>query len=324
MAEVFALIERVAASPISVLVLGETGTGKEVIAETLWKKSPRAKKPLLRINCAAFAEHLLESELFGHERGAFTGASEAKTGLFEAAHEGTLFLDEIGELPPATQAKLLRVLEDREVRRIGATAARKVDVRFVAATNRDLEGDARAGRFRADLLYRINGISIRLPALRDRRAEIVPLAESFVGRFADLAGRAPPHLDRSACDKLLAHDWPGNVRELRNVMERALLYAAGDVIEARHLDLGSAAGTASMPPSFAPSSPAHAHLAHSHPSTTSGGENLTAVQREERARIVAVLAECAGNQTHAARRLGISRGTLVARLAQYDVPRPRK
>ncbi len=228
MGQLEALIARVAASTISVLILGETGAGKEVLAGRIHALSPRAAAPFLAINCASLSETLLESELFGHERGAFTGAVATKPGLLETADGGTVFLDEIGDLPSAIQVKLLRVLEDRRVLRVGAVKSKPIDVRFVAATNRDLEGDVRRGGFRRDLYFRLNGITLEVPPLRERRDEIARLAGVFAAEtaaqlgFVGSAGIAP-----AAMEMLLDYVWPGNVRELRNVMERAVVLARG-------------------------------------------------------------------------------------------------
>jgi transcriptional regulator with PAS, ATPase and Fis domain len=225
---------RIAQGAISVVILGETGTGKEVLAHTLHELSGRGGK-LVVVNCAALSESLLESELFGHERGAFTGASATKLGLFEVARGGTVFLDEIGELPLALQAKLLRVLETREIYRLGATAPTRLDVRFLSATHRDLATEVVEGRFRSDLWFRINGITLVVPPLRERRAAIPSLAERLLCDAASAAGRAAPRLGSDAHAALLRHDWPGNVRELRTVMERALMLVADDAVGATHI-----------------------------------------------------------------------------------------
>ncbi|MBX3264360.1 MAG: sigma 54-interacting transcriptional regulator, partial [Labilithrix sp.] len=226
------LVELVAASNLSVVLLGETGVGKEVSAERIHALSARRTGPFVRINCAALADTLLETELFGHERGAFTGAVKTKVGLLEAAHGGTVLLDEIGEMPATTQAKLLRVLESREVMRVGSVEARPIDVRVLAATNRDLPALVASGAFRSDLYFRLDGITIRLPPLRERRDEILPLARSLL---AGATKGAPPPLSAQAIARLESYAWPGNVRELRNVVERAIVLSAGGPIEAHHL-----------------------------------------------------------------------------------------
>lgn len=308
-------IDKVARGQISVLLLGETGVGKEVLAEEVHRRSNRSAGPLIRVNCAAISPQLVESELFGHEKGAFTGAEGAKAGLLEAAHEGTLFLDEVGELPEAVQAKFLRVLEQREVTRVGSTRARKVDVRVVAATNRDLAQASKQGQFRQDLFFRLSGISIRIPPLRDRREEIMPLAESFAARFGLELGLAITRFSQEAAGWLQSHPWPGNVRELRNRVERAVLLQQDGVIEVEHLyDESEAAEStsSSVPvaaPSFAPPAPV--------------GEQDAAWHRR-REEILAAIAASGGNQTLAAERLGVNRKTLGRQLDKYQIPRPRK
>ena len=235
MRHLYQLVDRVAGSEISVLILGETGVGKEVLAERLHRRSPRAGRPFLRLNCAALSESLLESELFGHEQGAFTGAAKTKPGLLETADGGTAFLDEIGECPPAMQVKLLRVIEERKVMRVGGLESRAIDVRFLAATNRDLDAEVARGAFRQDLYFRLDGITLYMPPLRDRGSEILPLAHRFAEAAARRDGRSVPRIDPEAEAMLLAYAWPGNIRELRNVVERAVLLASGDIIEPQHL-----------------------------------------------------------------------------------------
>jgi len=295
MTRLYALVDRIAVGTLPVLITGETGAGKEVLAEEIHRRSPRAKGPFVRINCAAIAENLLESELFGYEKAAFTGAGQAKPGIIETADEGTLLLDEVGELPLPLQAKLLRVIEQREVMRVGALKPRKVDLRFLSATHHDLATDVRSGDFRQDLYFRLNGITLRVPPLRERRGEILDLARTFIAANSKQLGRKPPRLTEDAVKALEAHGWPGNVRELRNVIERAVLLTPGDRIEAEHLVFDEAATP------IAPSE-----------------------DDPERARIVAALAECGGSQTRAAKLLGISRRTLTNRLNALNLPRPRK
>jgi GGDEF domain-containing protein len=244
MRKVHFLAERAAASNISVLILGETGVGKEVMAEAIHALSARAGRPLVRINCAALSASLIETELFGHERAAFTGASEAKPGLFETADGGTVLLDEIGEFPQVLQSKLLRVIETHQVFRVGAIKPRTIDVRFLAATNRILEDEVARGAFRQDLYYRLNGISLVIPPLRARVDEIAPLARSFLESAARRDGRPVPSLTAEAVALLEAYAWPGNIRELRNDMERALLIAPGREITAADLPLEKLGGTA--------------------------------------------------------------------------------
>jgi two-component system, NtrC family, response regulator AtoC len=305
MASVCALVTRVAASDAPVLLLGESGAGKEVIAQALHARSSRAAGPLVRLNCAAFSESLLESELFGHERGAFTGAHAAKPGLLETANGGSVFLDEIGEMSPALQAKLLRVLEERQVLRVGGLRSRPLDVRFIAATNRDLAAEVRTGGFRKDLYYRLSGLVVEIPPLRERRAEIEPLARLFIAQACARAEkRREPSLSDGALEMLRTYDWPGNVRELRNVMERIVLLCDADRIERRHLPLDKllpAAIAASEEPGDPP------------------GDLRAELQRVERSHIVRALEACNGNQSQAARMLGIARNTLLARIREYGL-----
>jgi len=305
-----------------VLILGETGVGKEVTARAIHERSPRATGPMICLNCAALAESLLESELFGYERGAFTGANQAKPGLIEAAHHGTVFLDEIGEMPLGLQAKLLRVLEQREVQRLGALRPRAVDVRFIAATNRDLEKEIAAGRFREDLYFRINGISITIPPLRERLDELEALANQFVVRAAEQARRRPPRISGQVLALMKRYAWPGNIRELRNAMERAVLLSSGDLITLEHIPSERWAPVVPVgkrPPSAAP--PAGAP-AMGDAATQAAGDLFAGMS--ERERVVAALEASKGNQTQAARLLGVSRRTLITRMEDYHLPRPRK
>jgi two-component system response regulator AtoC len=238
------MASRVAQSPINVLLLGETGVGKEVMAEAIHRSSARAQGPLVCINCAALSESLLERELFGHEAGAFTGASRAKPGLLETAEGGTIFLDEVGELPVPTQVKLLRVLEERKVLRVGGLSKRDIDVRFIAATSRDLEEEVRRRTFQKDVYFRLNGISLTIPPLRERITEIEPLARSFLSRVAaQMQLGTEPTLSPAALDALERYAWPGNIRELRNVIERAVVLCVSDTIMPAHLGLGQASQT---------------------------------------------------------------------------------
>ncbi len=232
---VFQVVKRAAPSRATVLILGESGTGKELIAQAIHEESPRKDKPFIKVNCAALSESLLESELFGHERGSFTGAVGRKEGRFELADGGTLFLDEIGEISPALQIKLLRVLQEREFERVGGTQTLKVDVRLVAATNRDLAAEMKAGRFREDLYYRLNVVAVPLPALRQRKGDIPALVNFFIEKYAKNYGKEVRGLAPGTLNTLLSHDWPGNVRELENVIERSVVLAPGRQLTADDL-----------------------------------------------------------------------------------------
>jgi two-component system response regulator AtoC len=334
MRRVYGLANSAARGAISVIILGETGVGKDVMAQEIHRMSPRAKAPFVAINCAAVSEGLLESELFGHEKGAFTGATEAKAGLLETAPGGTVFLDEIGDMPPKLQATLLRVIQTKQVQRVGSVKTRPIDVRFIAATHRDLESEIATGRFRQDLYYRLNGITLNIPPLRERRSEILPLVRSFLAQFArELGGDRPvPEISPEAARLLEAYTWRGNVREVRNVVERALLLCEGSEILPEHLPIESMAANAL---SFAPAPgmtplqpPVAAEVQPAYPTTgrptAPAGALPGGPVDEEKERILRVLAECAGNQTQAAKILGMARSTLIARLETYGVPRPRK
>jgi DNA-binding NtrC family response regulator len=294
---------------ITVLVLGETGTGKEVLANWIHRRSPRANGPLVCINCAALTETLLESELFGYEKGAFTGAASSKAGLLETASGGTVFLDEIGEMNEGLQTRLLRALENREITRVGGRVARPIDVRFIAATNRDLDAELASNRFRRDLYFRLNGISLTIPPLRDRPADVAPLARRFVSQASRAAKRRPPRLSAEAIEQLEAYSWPGNIRELRNVMERALVLCDGGEIGVEHLPVDKLRlqRLAASPVETLPAAPA----------------TIDAADERERRRILEVMAELGGNQTLVAAKLGVARGTLIARLERYGIKRPQ-
>jgi DNA-binding NtrC family response regulator/pSer/pThr/pTyr-binding forkhead associated (FHA) protein len=304
MQRAYTLVERIADTSMTVLILGETGVGKELVCEAIHQRSSRRDRPLIKLNCAALPESLLESELFGYERGAFTGADKRKVGFFEAADGGTLFLDEIGDMPLPLQAKLLRVLERKVITRVGGTNEVATDARLIAATHRNLDGDVRSGRFRQDLLFRIGGFTIAVPALRDRPSEIIPLAEHFVRTAAAEQARIPPALSDDARDALAGYDWPGNVRELRNALERALVLAT-DTITAADL-------------------PERLHDA-SHrvrPPVATGADVRGQLAEVERAAIVAALDAESGNQTRAARRLGLSRRALIYKMEKYGLKPP--
>jgi two-component system response regulator AtoC len=343
------LVERIAAGMLSVLIVGETGVGKELLAATVHRLSPRTEKPFLRLNCAALSESLLETELFGHERGAFTGAVQSKPGLFETAQGGTVFLDELGEMPISTQVKLLRVIEERQVQRVGALKPRSIDVRFVAATNRDLELAIAQGSFRQDLYFRLNGITLTIPPLRQRTSEIPGLARVFAQAACRHIGRAePPALSVETMKLLQQYSWPGNIRELRNVIERAVLLCGDEAsITAEHLPVQKMKATFStrmaIPPEVlaltratAPSPPRATRAASDNewtgqitldgrdPPPPVAGSMRDEMDAVERRRILDALDQCAGNQTQAAKLLGISRRTLVNRLESYELPRPRK
>ena len=311
------IVERVAGGTIPILVVGETGVGKDVVASRIHALSPRASRPFVCVNCAALPEQLLESELFGYERGAFTGAVQRKLGILEAADGGTVFLDELGELPLSVQAKLLRVIDQREVLRLGALKPTKIDVRFVAATNRDLELEVERGTFREDLFYRLNAVVIVVPPLRERVAEIAPLARMFAARAArELGLPREPAVGASAMQRLEVYTWPGNVRELRNVIDRAVLLASdGPEITVEHLPAEKMGRV--LPARDSPRTMRAAPVV----SAPAGGP---AFAPEERARVVSALEKCDGNQTHAAKLLGVSRRTLISRMEAYGLPRPRK
>ena len=332
MVELYQLMGDVAPSMTSVLLLGETGVGKEVLARLLHKSSPRKHKSFLAINCAALSENLLESELFGYERGAFTGAVAAKAGLLETAEGGTVFLDELGEMPLSTQAKLLRVLEERKVWRLGSLKPLVIDVRIVAATNRDLQKRIEAGLFRADLFYRINGLSLTIPPLRNRREEIGPLTKTFSARASEGLGRPSPSWSVSATEALQRYAWPGNIRELRNAVERAVLLAREGTVELRHLpDEVRDALTASaeeFPVAEEPLTRPTLDAIVPPPVTErppDGGPDdlMSEMERIEKTRILDALEECHGNQTRAAKLLGITRRMLISRIERYGIPRPR-
>jgi two-component system response regulator AtoC len=321
MIQLVQLVHVIAPSTLSVLLLGETGVGKELLAEELHALSRRADQPFVKLNCAAIPEAMLEAELFGYEKGAFTGAVHAKPGLLETAHGGTAFLDEIGEVPLAMQAKLLRAIESGEVLRLGSVKPRAIDVRLISATNRDLHGCVGQGTFRADLYFRINGVSLTVPPLRKRPTEILPLA----GRFLDVAcarlGKVRPLIGADAQRELEAYAWPGNVRELRNVIERAAVICQKGELVAAHLMLAEAASVHLQAPASADGA---ASPTEAPPGLSSHAELQAKFEDMEKGAILAALEKAAGNQSQAAKLLGITRRALVYRLEQYGITRPRK
>jgi Nif-specific regulatory protein len=284
---------QVAETETTVLVSGESGTGKEVVARFIHRASPRRGGPFVALNCAALPEQLLESELFGYERGAFTGAQQAKPGQIELAGGGVLFLDEVSEMTPSAQAKFLRVLQEREFQRLGGIRPQRADVRVIAATNRDLEKAVARGDFREDLYYRLQVFDIRIAPLRERVPDILDLSEAFLQEIGRSFGRPPAGLTRDARQALLEHDWPGNVRELRNSLERAAILCQGGLITANHLSLQRMAR-----------------------SPAAEANDLNLVERDTIAR---VMRDTRGNKAKAARRLGLSRTQLYLRLRKYDL-----
>ncbi len=296
MVEVISLVQRVAASEATVLIRGESGTGKELIAKAIHYTSPRAARPLVRVNCAALPENLLESELFGHEKGSFTGAISTRKGRFELADTGTLFLDEIGDLPLHLQAKLLRVLQEREFERVGSSQPIKVNVRILSATHRDLESLMRAGQFRDDLYYRLNVVTILVPPLRERRQDLPPLMDHFLKLFAAKNGKSLRGFSRAARDALLRYDYPGNVRELENLLERAVVLCRGDVIDRGDLPL----------------------ILDDPDALSEAQTQLTAaVEGLERRMIREALKRANGVQTRAAELLGVTERALRYKLKKY-------
>lgn len=302
-------MQRVAATDSAVLLLGESGTGKELFARAIHQLSPRAAKPMVSINCAAIPEMLIENELFGHERGSFTGADTRRQGKFEQADGGTVFLDEVGDLPASAQAKLLRVLEEKVVERLGGTIPIKTDVRVIAATNSDLPAAIEAKQFRSDLFYRLNVCPIRIPALRERGDDTLILAEHFLERFRRERNKKNLRLGADAVSALRAHSWPGNVRELQNVMERACILNDGEL---RAADLGLSANVRATASSNSTTSPLS--LEGSLPEVAE-----RAVSYVEKAKIEATLRECQWNKSEAAQRLGVSYKTLLSKLHHYGL-----
>jgi len=306
MREVLEVVQQVAPSRATVLLLGESGTGKEMIAKVIHRLSPRAQQPMVSVHCAALSPTLLESELFGHEKGAFTGAHERRIGRFEQAQGGTLFLDEIGEIDASTQVKLLRFLGERTFERVGSNKTISADVRLLAATNKNLEEMVKAGTFREDLFFRLRVVELRLPRLRDRREDIPLLAQSFLREFAAENQKSINSFTPDAIEALLNYDWPGNVRELRTSIEHAVVLCRGERITAR--DLPPSVRTRNAPAKNEP-----------HPEPLPATENSLSVTENEKQLIIRALKETSGNRTLAAAKLGMSRRSLHRKLRKYQL-----
>jgi two-component system response regulator HydG len=302
------MLAMVAPSEATVLITGESGTGKELVARAIHHNSPRRDLPFVVVNCAALAENLLESELFGHEKGAFTGADKRREGRFRQAHGGSLFLDEIGETRPAMQAKLLRAIQEKEIQRVGGDETLSVNVRILAATNRELAGEVAAGRFREDLLYRLNVVTVEVPPLRARCEDIPLLAQHFLARFAARNRKTVKGFTPQAMDMLLKHEWPGNVRELENTVERAVILLLGDYISEREL-----------PVTVSQTSSREGAATEARKQLFDAGEEAQPLEEVEKAAILAALEQVAGNKSEAARRLGINRKTLHTKLKRYGL-----
>ena len=292
-------IERLATSDTTVLLQGETGTGKGMLAHLIHRLSERNEKPFVTINCAGLSRELFESELFGHEKGAFTGAATSKPGLFELAHEGTFFFDEITEMEPSIQAKVLNVLEQQRFRRVGGIQEKEVDVRIVAATNKNLQGEVKRGRFREDLYYRLTVMPVQLPPLRERRDDVLPFVEHFIERFNQKLNRRIQGVTAKAEALLMSYNWPGNIRELRNVIERAIILCAGDRIHASDLPLGGQ------------------EIADG--GTAENGEQFLSLEELERLHIEQVFAATGRNLSRTAEILGVTRTTLYNKLRKYNL-----
>jgi two-component system NtrC family response regulator len=303
MRAVFAVVAKVAATKATVLITGESGTGKELIARAIHEQSPRADEPFVAVNCMALTETLLESELFGHEKGSFTGASARRKGRFELADKGTLFLDEVGEIAPSLQVKLLRVLQERTFERVGGNQPISVDVRIVAATNRDLAAAVAQGRFREDLFYRLNVVRVELPPLRERREDLPALVAHFVRRYAAEMGRAAPAVSPEAMALIYDYAWPGNVRELENALERAVIMAGGEI---RPQDLPLEVGPGAAEPCSAPELPSDMGINQ-------------AVEDLERRMILRALQEANGVAAHAAEALGVTKSNLAYKMKKYGL-----
>ena len=308
MLKIYDTIKRVAPTTTTVLISGETGTGKDLIAYAIHRNSPRRDNPFVKINCSAIAENLIESELFGYEKGAFTGAVSTKPGRFELADKGTLFLDEVGEIPRDMQVKLLRVIQDHEFERVGGLRTIKVDVRLIAATNRNLLQDVKDGRFREDLYYRLNVFPTHLPPLRERREDILPLADYFIEKFNGKLDRQVKHTDVRVKDVLVNYDWPGNIRELENFIERIVLMASGDTITMQDIppEWKSAAEAISVSQQGGQKKP-FKDFVKGH------------MEEVEKQTIIQCLEEVGGNVTKAAQRLGLSRKGLQLKMIKYNL-----
>jgi two-component system response regulator HydG len=299
-------VEQVAAAQVTVLITGESGTGKEMIANAIHYNSTRREQPFIKINCAALTESLLESELFGHEKGAFTGADRRREGKFRQADGGSLFLDEVSEMSPAMQVKLLRVLQERELTRVGGSEVLAVNVRVIAASNKDLKKEMEQKRFREDLFYRLNVVALHVPPLRERREDIVLLAQHFLQIFTVKNSKSSKRFTPQAMETLVKYSWPGNVRELMNAVERAVVLSRGDYINAEELSL-------MMADNLQPGD----HLPVEYSSQPAGRQEDLPLAEVEKRSILESLAACGGNKSEAARRLGITRKTLRKKLEKY-------
>jgi two-component system nitrogen regulation response regulator GlnG len=320
MREVYKAIGRVAVQNVPVLITGESGTGKELIARAIYQHGPRAKAPFLALNCAAIPENLLESELFGHEKGAFTGADRRRIGKFEQCSGGTILLDEIGDMPLALQAKMLRLLQEQVFERVGGTEEIRTDVRLIAATHRDLKAWSEEGKFRPDLYYRLNVFTIHLPPLRERVDDLPPLVQHYVRRFSRELGREVRDVAPEAMARLRGHPWPGNIRELQSVLKRALLKASGPVLLPAFLpDLAGESSGAAVPPQLAAEDPGLEAFLGRCLASAEGDLYAEAHRHLDRLLLTRVLADTGGNQLQAARRLGISRDTLRRRLRELGL-----